>query len=53
MIMAQSDTFMGKFYGAQVQSIFGIQFCIFFVVCLVLKILLSFKHYSLKGGGVY
>ena len=26
---------------------------IFFVVCQVIKILLSFKHYSLKGGGVY
>ena len=52
MILAQSDTFKSNLLEIKNEASSAIHFCLFFVVCLVIKILPSFKHSSFKRGRV-
>ena len=52
-ILAQSDTFKSNLSELKNKASSAIHcFCLFFVVCLVFKILPSFKHSSFKRGRV-
>ena len=51
-ILAQSDMFKAIYLNSKTKHLRQSIFCLFFVVCLVIKILPSFKHSSFKRGRV-